>query len=348
MSVYKKVSKRTIDLLPVLKARFPSIEDDIIISVATVNNNSLIKTTEALSEISGVPFDRAIKQGLSKRHKRKRRSNSKELKIDRRGVPWSKLPMPDPPRREQPPPSSDILSEEEFDKWLKEQLELVELEKKLKQQPEESQQVEEYISSGADNCQDSSTTTTSSPSSDDSFFSWDEDTKNWPKLETSDDLFSEVVIIPREGGKTAVVDMHIDEEDPPVVEPFPLLNPEENSINCNENTESALIGSFELSYPQEDPLFADVDFNSFELMQDSFSNIPACGYVQLFEPVFEEPVVTEIASSEPVVEEKEGEKLVDRSDKIAVKLIFDVSSTMYRFRVSRASFNFGDLKKSYF
>jgi len=156
MTMYKKVSKRTMDLLPVLKNRFPAIEDDIIISVVTLHNNSLIKATEALSEISGVSFNTAIRRGL--------RRKFKGCKVDRRGVPWSKMSLPtvipDRPAGE----STDMLSEEEFQKWLQEQLDQVEKERKEQQEAIQSNDV---LTSSEDDQ------------------SWDD--KSWEKLEFSKD-----------------------------------------------------------------------------------------------------------------------------------------------------------------
>jgi len=145
--MYKKVSRRTTALLPQLKKRFPNIEDDIILSVAATNNNCSIKTTEALAEISCISVDEAMKQGLLKKRK-------KDVKIDRRGVPWSKIVIEQPPHRVQSNHDTDMLSEEEFQKWLQEQLDQLESEKKQKDQQNSSLSTSSTASTEDESCED--------------------------------------------------------------------------------------------------------------------------------------------------------------------------------------------------
>jgi len=120
MSGCKKRRKLT-DNLSILKSRFPAVAEDIIISVLDSHNNALDKATTSLSEISGVPHDIVIQ-----RMHRRRNGH----KLDKRGVHWEKMALP-----EKVPvvSTTDMLSDEDFSKWLQEQ-DLLEKEKKEEQE----------------------------------------------------------------------------------------------------------------------------------------------------------------------------------------------------------------------
>lgn len=120
MSGCKKRRKLT-DNLSILKSRFPAVAEDIIISVLDSHNNALDKATTSLSEISGVPHDIVIQ-----RMHRRRNGH----KMDKRGVHWEKMTLP-----EKVPvvSTTDMLSDEDFSKWLQEQ-DLLEKEKKEEQE----------------------------------------------------------------------------------------------------------------------------------------------------------------------------------------------------------------------
>eukprot|EP01088_Endostelium_zonatum_P021580 TRINITY_DN8614_c0_g1_i1.p1 TRINITY_DN8614_c0_g1~~TRINITY_DN8614_c0_g1_i1.p1 ORF type:complete len:279 (+),score=75.62 TRINITY_DN8614_c0_g1_i1:69-905(+) len=63
----KMRSRRTSSLLPVLKRRFPEVEDSMILQVALQTNSSLIKSTEVLCELTGVGFQEAVARSCSAR-----------------------------------------------------------------------------------------------------------------------------------------------------------------------------------------------------------------------------------------------------------------------------------------
>jgi len=311
MALYKKVSKRTLDLVPVLKSRFPSVDNDIIISVAAQHNNSLIKATEALSEISGVPFNTAIRRSM------RRRRGCKDMKVDRRGVPWSKMTLP-----EKPSTSSDMLSEEEFQKWLQEQLDEVEKERKEKQEVIQSNDVLASSSSSSFNSED-----------DDQ--SWDE--KSWEKLEVTKenelpkkcdysvlDDFSVIDLVPAETNDTSSNDAVIPQAET-IVSPT-IENVDQQYIGINSNPTDS--------------------FPTFEF-QGGVLDIS-----QMLSPVAcLESMDISVLPAENVTASLFGDDLttstvyINEDDSIALKLVFG-NGSMYRFRAPRKTYTLDKLKNS--
>jgi len=58
-------SRRTSTLLPILKSRFPAVEDAVILQVALQTDSSLIRSTEILSEMTGITFEQAVTKARS-------------------------------------------------------------------------------------------------------------------------------------------------------------------------------------------------------------------------------------------------------------------------------------------
>jgi len=309
MSAYKKVNKRTKELVPVLKSRFPAIEQDIIISVLDTHNNSLEKANAALSEISGVPYDTAI------RRIQRRRNGHKIIKVDRCGVSWSKMPLPAPAPLPAPTAApSDMLSDEDFQKWLQE-LDQAEKEKKEKQ---------EVIQSN-DAAQTSDT-----------------DEKSWDDWEN----YAEENDQPNKGDSSPILDdFSLIESENSKDTAAPSAVTEMNAVHPVEETNERKI---DVSGDSVDPLtaniiseFVETDGNR-ELVPDlikSKLNSLDCSSCKLCIPM------TDSVTSSTFVENLAETVYIneDEDQLIVLKLVFK-NGSMYRFRVPRKSYTLNKLK----
>jgi len=308
MSLYKKYKTRSVDKLSynVLKSRFPAVEEDIIISVLETHNKSLEKATVALSEITGIPYDTAIERI------RKRKKGNKNVKFDRRGVPWSKMPLPET-APEAPTAPSDTLSDEDFQKWLQKQSDLEEKEKK-----------EKLVRGLIQSVNDASVTDTDEKS-------WD----HWENLAEEADQLNK-----GDRPSSLILDDFAESENP---KETPSAITEMNAVHPIEETNEQKIDatgdSVTANIISE---FVETDGNR-ELVPDLIeSNLNSldCSSCELCIPA------DSVTSSMFVDKLAETVYIHDDEDQLIVlKLIFK-NGSMYRFRVPRKSYTLDKLKRA--